>query len=324
MRLTAPGHLPDAIVGHQCQRAVDIVSVPRLQKAIHKCVVIARHVGSSRSLASSQRGTAPAPTNSATDPDALAELLTERVAIARRSRFIIEPLDHEKRGCSGTPPIFERHTPAGREVGEMHRRPAFDLRKYFRIRRRRQPARAQHGDAIAAIHLDFRSVAKARAQWRCGSDETARRKHSHAAHQRGPVRRQTAGDPIAEGMADQVRRAAIHSFQDSGDVDGQIVQSYAVERAAALSGTAHVNRDSLQPSGSEDARQVVKITSAAAGIREQHNRSAGPVKGAFERRAADFDVSVLLQSHLRVHPRSAGTFLWSRVLSPASRLALGA
>src|SRR5262245_32505651 len=71
------------------------------------------------------------------NPDALSELLAERVAIARRSRYIIEPLDHEKRGCSGTPPIFDRHTPAGREMGEKHRRPAFDLRKYFRIRRRR-------------------------------------------------------------------------------------------------------------------------------------------------------------------------------------------
>jgi hypothetical protein len=108
-------------------------------------------------------------------------------------------------------------------------------------------------------------------------------------------------------MADQVRRAAIHSFHDNGDVDGQIVQTYAVERAAALSSTAHVNRDGLQPSGSEYTRQVVKITGAAAGIREQHDGNSGPVKGAFERRAADFDVSVLLQSH-----------------SPASRLTLGA
>jgi AraC family transcriptional regulator of adaptative response / DNA-3-methyladenine glycosylase II len=40
------------------------------------------------------------------------------------------------------------------------------LRKYFRIRRRRQPARPQHDDAIAAVHLDFRSVAKGRAEWR--------------------------------------------------------------------------------------------------------------------------------------------------------------
>src|SRR5258705_3096383 len=106
-------------------------------------------------------------------------------------------------------------------------------------------------------------------------------------------------------MADEVRRTAIHSFEDPSHIGGQIVHSYAVERAAALSSTAHVNRDGLQPSGSEHARQVVKITGAAAGIREQHNRSAGPVKGAFECRAADFDVSVLLQSH-----------------SPASRLTL--
>src|SRR5215467_3026146 len=91
--------------------------------------------------------------------------------IPRRSHFIIEPLDHEKRGCSGAPPILERHTPAGREMGDEHRRPAFDLRQYFRIGRRRQPVRAEHGDAIAAVHLDYRSVAKVRAQWRYGAFE---------------------------------------------------------------------------------------------------------------------------------------------------------
>ena len=99
------------------------------------------------------------------NPDALAELLTQRVAIARRSRFVIEPLDHEKGGCSGTPPFLERHTPAGREMREMHRRPALDVPKYFRIRRRRQPTRAQHSDAIAAVHLGFGSAAKRVAQW---------------------------------------------------------------------------------------------------------------------------------------------------------------
>ena len=34
------------------------------------------------------------------NPDTLAELPAERVAIARRSHFIVEPLDHEKGGCS--------------------------------------------------------------------------------------------------------------------------------------------------------------------------------------------------------------------------------
>jgi hypothetical protein len=108
-------------------------------------------------------------------------------------------------------------------------------------------------------------------------------------------------------MADEVRRAAIHSFHDFGDVDGQIVQSCAVERAATLSNTAHVGRDGLEPSGSERACQALEITGAAAGVREQHDQGAGTVKRAFERRAADVDVSVLLQSH-----------------SPASRLTSGA
>src|SRR5437762_13017934 len=44
------------------------------------------------------------------NPHALAGLLAERVAIARRSRFIVEPLDHENRGCSRTSPMLERHT----------------------------------------------------------------------------------------------------------------------------------------------------------------------------------------------------------------------
>src|SRR5215472_15509788 len=59
------------------------------------------------------------------NPDALAKLLAERVAIARRSGFIIKPLDHEERGRSGTPPIFERHPPDGREMRDKHSGPAF-------------------------------------------------------------------------------------------------------------------------------------------------------------------------------------------------------
>jgi len=104
-------------------------------------------------------------------------------------------------------------------------------------------------------------------------------------------------------MANEVRRTAIQSFKDPSHIGGQIVHSYAVERAAALSSATHVDTDGLQPTGSEHARQSLKITAATPGIRQQHNWSTGPVKGAFERRAADFDVSVLLQSHLRAYPR---------------------
>ena len=106
----------------------------------------------------------------------------------------------------------------------------------------------------------------------------------------------------ADWLADEVRRTAIQSFKNPGYVGGQIVHGDAVKRAAALSSTAHVDRDGLQPSGRKHARQLVKITGAAAGIREQHDRNARAVKGAFERRAADFDVSMLLHSH---SPRAA-------------------
>ena len=99
-------------------------------------------------------------------------------------------------------------------------------------------------------------------------------------------------------MANEVRRTAIHSFEDPSHIGGQIVHGYAIERAAALSSTAHVNSDRLKTSGSEHARQVFELAGATAGIREHHDRSAGSIKGAFERRAADFDVSPLPQISL--------------------------
>ena len=105
--------------------------------------------------------------------------------IPRRRRFIIEPLDHEKGGSAGAPPIFEGHVPAGREMRDKDRRPAFDAREYFRIGCWREPARPQHSNAIAAIHLGLRRIAKVRADRpRRGCDETTRRKQRHAANQR--------------------------------------------------------------------------------------------------------------------------------------------
>jgi hypothetical protein len=91
-------------------------------------------------------------------------------------------------------------------------------------------------------------------------------------------------------MTNEVRRSAIQSFKDPSHIGSQIVQSYVVERAAALSSTTHVDTDGSQPTGGQCARQIVKITAAAAGIREQHNRRARTVEGAFKRRAADFNV----------------------------------
>src|SRR5262249_48977473 len=60
-------------------------------------------------------------------PPPPAQLLTQRMPVPRRSRCIIEPLDHERGGGPAAPPIFKGHVPAGREMREMDRRPAFDL-----------------------------------------------------------------------------------------------------------------------------------------------------------------------------------------------------
>src|SRR5436190_17977800 len=80
--------------------------------------------------------------------------------IPRRRRFIIEPLDHEKGGSAGAPPIIEGHVPARCEMRDKDRRPAFDAREYFWIGCWREPARPQHGNAIAAIHLTCAALRK--------------------------------------------------------------------------------------------------------------------------------------------------------------------
>src|SRR5436305_14871614 len=119
--------------------------------------------------------------------------------IPRRRRFIIEPLDHQKGGSAGAPPIFEGDVPARREMRDKDRRPAFDAREYFRIGCWREPSRPQHGKAIAAINLDMRSIAKVRADRRGECDEINRRKQRHASNQRWMSDVQATGYPVADG-----------------------------------------------------------------------------------------------------------------------------
>ena len=52
--------------------------------------------------------------------------------------------------------------------------------------------------------------------------------------------------------------------------------------------------------GDECLRQIGKITGAVAGVREQDDRIARPVRGAFQCRATDINAPTLPQSHLRV------------------------
>src|SRR5437763_6133522 len=216
----------------------------------------------------------------------------------RRRRLIIDTLDQEKGGSAGAPPILEGHVPARREMRDKDRRPAFDTREYFRIGCWREPARPQHGNAIAAIHLDLRGIAKVRANRRRERDETTRRKQRHAANQRWLLDCQTAGDPVAEGVSDQVRRTTADRLNDASDIIDQIVQGRAIEGTATAADATHIYRDRLESSGNQRVRQLIKIAGATARIREQQDWCARTAKCALQRRVTDVDASMLRQSRL--------------------------
>src|SRR5262249_49978839 len=78
----------------------------------------------------------------------LAQLPPQRMPVPGGGGSIIEPLDQERGGGPAAPPIFKGYVPAGREMREMDRRPAFDLFQYLGIGCWREPARAQPGDTI--------------------------------------------------------------------------------------------------------------------------------------------------------------------------------
>src|SRR5215472_10058739 len=99
-------------------------------------------------------------------------------------------------------------------------------------------------------------------------------------------------------MPDQVHRTTADRLNDASDVAGQIVQGRAVERTATASDATHIDRDRLEPSGNQRARQMIKIAGATARIREQHDWCAQTTKCAVQRRVTDVDASMLLQSHL--------------------------
>src|SRR5262249_29653762 len=104
-------------------------------------------------------------------------------------------------------------------------------------------------------------------------------------------------------------------LNDASDVTGQIVQGRSVERTATASDATHINRDRLEPFGNQRARQMIKIAGATARIREQHDWCAQTANCAFQRRVADVDASMLLQSHL---PLSASPQVRTESITSAS------
>jgi hypothetical protein len=66
-------------------------------------------------------------------------------------------------------------------------------------------------------------------------------------------------------------RTATQYFDGPRHIGRQIMKRGVFQRAAALSDAAHVDADSLEPAGSEGACQIVKVTDAAARVREKYD-----------------------------------------------------
>src|SRR6516165_3525881 len=106
-------------------------------------------------------------------------------------------------------------------MGDMDRRPAFDLFQYLGIGCWREPARAQRGEAIAAVHLGLRRIAKGRPGRRRRHDEATRRKQHHAPNQPWLIDCQTARATVAESMSEHVPRTTADRLNVASDVTGQ-------------------------------------------------------------------------------------------------------
>ncbi len=115
-----------------------------------------------------------------------------------------------------------------------------------------------------------------------------------------------------------MRRTTADRLDDASDITGQIVQGRAVERTATAADATHINRDRLEPSGDQRARQMIKIAGATARIREQHDWCAHTAKCAFQRRVTDLDTPMLRQSRLPLLLPTAHEFLVALIMSPAT------
>ena len=99
------------------------------------------------------------------------------------------------------------------------------------------------------------------------------------------VSRQAAGDPVTEGVTEDVSGAALESLKNSGNIRGKIVKGRVAKRPSAVAHTSHIDRDDLR---SCDARsKAFQIPCAATRVGEDDKRITRSVNGAFETRRAN-------------------------------------
>ena len=96
------------------------------------------------------------------------------------------------------------------------------------------------------------------------------------------VGRQAAGDPVAEGVTEDVSATALEGLEDSGNIRGKIVKGRLVKRPPASAHTSHIDGDDLR---SRDAlAKALQIARAASGVGEDDKGITRSADGTFEAR----------------------------------------
>jgi hypothetical protein len=105
------------------------------------------------------------------------------------------------------------------------------------------------------------------------------------------VSRQAAGDPVTEGVTQDVNGAALERLQNSGNIRGKIVKGRVAQRPSAGTHTAHIDGDDLR--SSDALSKAFQIARTASSVGEDDKRITRSVNGAFEtRRANIYDLSL--------------------------------
>jgi hypothetical protein len=105
------------------------------------------------------------------------------------------------------------------------------------------------------------------------------------------ISRQAAGDPVTEGVTQNVSGAALEGLENSGNVRGKIVKSRVAQRPSAGAHTSHIDGDDLR--SSDALSKTFQIARAASSVGEDDKRITRSVNGAFEaRRANIYDLSL--------------------------------
>jgi hypothetical protein len=73
-------------------------------------------------------------------------------------------------------------------------------------------------------------------------------------------------------MPEDMGRGAVEGLENPGDIGRKVVEGDALQWSLTAPYAAHIDRNNLQPGGSEARPEIIKITGATPRIRKQNER----------------------------------------------------